>query len=141
MSDNNLPITGRCQCDGVHYEVNQAFLYQYACHCNDCQKQSASAYSTAAGISPGSLTIVKGELLNYPKRADSGRTVNCYFCKHCGNRIYHQSQEQPEMIRLKTGTLDNTAQIKPDLHGWVSSQLDWVAIDDSVPQYDTQPDY
>ena len=136
-----LPITGRCQCDKVHYQVTEPFLYQYVCHCTDCQKLTSSAYSTAAGIKPGSLQIIKGESINYPKKADSGRTVNCYFCSGCGNRIYHQSQEMPEVIRLKTGTLDDTGLIKPELHVWLNSKLSWVTIDESVPQYDTQPDY
>ena len=35
---------GGCQCGAIRYRLLQAPVALYACHCQDCQKQSSSAF-------------------------------------------------------------------------------------------------
>ena len=37
-------LTGGCQCGAVRYAISAAPLRLIACHCRECQKQSASAF-------------------------------------------------------------------------------------------------
>lgn len=133
------PITGKCQCGNIQYEINQPFLKQIVCHCRECQKLSATSFSITAIIPQDAFKLVSGELTSYTRVADSGLTNNCYFCPSCGNRIYHQNPDMPEKIRLKPGTLDDTSIIKPTMHVWLQSKQDWVDIPEGVETYDTQP--
>jgi hypothetical protein len=40
-----LPLTGGCICGGIRYEITQAPVAVYACHCTDCQRITSSAFS------------------------------------------------------------------------------------------------
>jgi hypothetical protein len=39
-----LPQTGGCQCGALHYEITQAPIMVYTCHCTDCQRMTSSAF-------------------------------------------------------------------------------------------------
>ncbi len=91
-------------------------------------------------ISAASFVLISGKLKMWQRFADSGADVHCYFCPGCGNRIYHVNPSQPEILRFKPGTLDDTRLIKPELHVWTRSRQDWVTIPEEMPQFATQPD-
>jgi hypothetical protein len=46
-----LPQTGGCQCGAVCYEITQAPIMIYTCHCTDCQRMTSSAFSNEAECS------------------------------------------------------------------------------------------
>ncbi|WP_101758131.1 GFA family protein [Oceanicoccus sp. KOV_DT_Chl] len=135
------PQSGRCQCDAIQYQVDEPFLFQVQCHCNDCQKYSATAFGISAFIPQTSFHITKGTPKKWSRPADSGGTVDCYFCGECGNRIYHHNPNKPELIKLKPGTLDDVSVIQPQMHVWVRSKQPWVEIPAGVEQHQTQPEF
>lgn len=139
QQDPAFPATGCCQCGAIRYVIKAPFLAQIVCHCTDCQKLSATAFSISSLLETSTFELTQGELRLHSKIADSGETIDCYFCPDCGNRIYHQTRSQAEMIRLKPGTLDNTALIEPTIHVWIKSKQDWVVIPEGVECYETQP--
>jgi hypothetical protein len=42
-----LPQSGGCQCGAIRYEVSEAPLLVYTCHCRECQRLTGSAFSMA----------------------------------------------------------------------------------------------
>lgn len=40
------PYTGGCQCKRIRYEIRAEPLTLYVCHCQECQKQSFSAFGS-----------------------------------------------------------------------------------------------
>ena len=56
-----LPLTGRCNCGAVTYEVTAPLTGASYCHCKRCQRRSGAAASANARIAPGSFQIVSGE--------------------------------------------------------------------------------
>ena len=136
----SYPATGTCQCGKVHYRVNKPPLVTVVCHCTDCQKVSAGAFSMTMFIKREDFEVLRGELAAFDRPADSGNVARCYFCPSCSNRIYHENPEKPEMVRLKPGTLDNTNILRPDMHVWTRSKQDWVELPSDIPCYEQQPD-
>ncbi len=137
----NYPVKGSCQCGKINYEITEPFLYQVVCHCTDCQKLSATSFSISSILPQDAFKLLSGTLKKWSRIADSGKQVDCYFCPECGNRIYHHSPDKPEYIRLKPGTLEDTAVINPQAHAWVKRKQAWVEIPKGVQQYDTQPEW
>jgi hypothetical protein len=125
---------GSCQCGGVRYEVTGPPMVSLVCHCRDCQKLSASAYSPTL-VFPSEAFRVEGRLERWESRADSGTRKHAYFCPRCGNRIYHQDPDQPSTVRLKAGTLDGPIPA-PQAHVWVSRKQPWVTLPDGVPTFE-----
>ena len=136
---SKLPLSGSCNCGSIEYEVTGPFITQRACHCVQCQKHTQSAYSLVGILAREHFRVVKGELKNWVKTADSGLQHNCWFCPTCGNRIYHDHSDMPA-IRLKLGTLDDTSVIRPEGHLWVSMKQDWLELPEGTPTHETQPD-
>jgi hypothetical protein len=87
----------------------------------------------------GSFKLLKGELKQYTRKADSGNSLDCFFCPECGTRIYHGMGDDSGAVKIKPGTLDDTSWLKPVTHVWTSSKQGWVTIPEGVPTHETQP--
>lgn len=127
-------MRGSCQCGQVTYEVTGPPLASIVCHCKDCQKLSASAWSTTLPFKADALEV-RGRLKRWDRIADSGTPNAAYFCPECGNRIYHENPDDPRLRRLKAGTLDGDPIPAPQIHVWVSRKQPWVEIPDGVPAF------
>ncbi|KAK0736644.1 Mss4-like protein [Apiosordaria backusii] len=103
---NKMQVT--CQCAFISFPLTAPLLDLYHCHCLECQKQSSSAFGTSAIFSSSSFSIpveIQSKLSMWTRPTKEGRTMDCYFCKECGCRIYHH-------IREADGTLRNTVSVK-----------------------------
>jgi len=134
------PLTGTCQCGGVRYVVHGEPVATVACHCRDCQKLSASAFSITMVIPRDSFELLSGDLAVFERPADMGGSALCYFCRTCGNRVYHENPQLPGFLRLKPGGLDDTSRIVPEAHVWTSRAQAWFRFPEGVPVFETQPD-
>jgi hypothetical protein len=133
-----LPLTGGCQCGAVRYEVTAEPLTLIACHCTECQKQSASAFGMTLRVARDALNIT-GALNRWDRKAESGNTVTCLFCPVCGVRLIHQVGETPPTVNIKAGTLDNTSELAPAGHIWTRSAQPWMRAEMSGLTYDRAP--
>jgi hypothetical protein len=134
-----LTRAGGCQCGAVRYRIAGERLVVYACHCRDCQRQTASAFALSIPVR-ASAFAVQGRLDRWSRTADSGATTDCFFCPACGTRIYHASSRSPDRVTVKGGTLDETADLTPVAHLWMSRKQPWLPLPTGVPMFDTQPD-
>jgi hypothetical protein len=132
-------MNGGCQCGEIRYMLSGTLPPAYACHCGECKKQSASAFSMSVVVAFDRLTVA-GIPASFETTAYSGATKTCYFCPKCGTRLWHGSSALPDIITLKVGTLDESAHIAPSAHLWVSKKQAGISLDPAVPAFDTQPD-
>jgi hypothetical protein len=129
---------GGCQCEAIRYTLTGALPPAYACHCGDCKKQSASAFSMSVVVEFSRFTVV-GDPVSFDTAALSGAVKSCFFCPTCGTRLWHRSSSRPDRVTLKVGSLDDSAGIAPRGHLWVSRLQAGISLDPSVPAFDTQP--
>jgi hypothetical protein len=62
-----------------------------------------------------------------------------FSCAKCGTRLWHRTGNS-ETVTLKVGTLDDASGVSPRGHLWVSGKPPWIALDPSLPAFETQPD-
>jgi hypothetical protein len=134
-----LPLTGGCQCRAVRYEIDAEPQALYACHCTECQKQSASAFALSMLVPRDAVRVTQGELREWVRRADSGRMISCLFCATCGTRVFHNPHSNPKVTTIKPGTLDDTSWFDPIGHIWTRSAQPWVDIPADTVNYEGQP--
>lgn len=132
-------MTGGCQCRSVCYRVAARSPVVYACHCRECQKQSASAFGLSLPVARSDFQV-NGALSSWERATDLGSRTHCFFCPACGSRVYHASDRSPDRVTVKAGSLDDTSGLHPVAHIWVSRKQPWVIIPDAVPTHPTQPD-
>jgi hypothetical protein len=135
---NGQPISGGCQCGDVRYVINLKQLIAYACHCLECKKQSASSFAVSVPV-PAKHFKLTGSVSVYRRPTESGTSTNCFFCAHCGTRIYHQSERSPDTVTVKGGTLDELASIPLVAHLWTKRKHHWIALPPDAEIHETQP--
>lgn len=132
-------FTGQCQCAAVRYRVEGRLLTVFACHCTECQRQSASAFGMALWVQDAQRTLSGPPLQAWARTTPSGQTMVGYWCPVCGTRLFHQVQAPGAPLSIKPGTLDDAGRYAPAAHIWTASKQPWVPLDDAVPQYPGNP--
>lgn len=131
---------GGCQCGGVRYECAEWPIKTFVCHCTECRKQSASAFSISYFVPRASFNVTEGTPQFWARVADSERKLECAFCSACGSRLWHQSSQESETISVKGGSLDEPVDISNATHIWVTSKLPSVEIPDSAIKHLKEPE-
>ena len=134
-------IAGSCLCGSVRYQSDAEPLMTAVCHCDNCQRQSGTAFSIIVGLPPGSLRF-EGEqnLATFKDRGElSGKGVDRRFCKHCGSPILSLVEMMPNMHFLKAGTLDDKSWLRPTMHVWCDSAQPWVEIPEAAVRFAKNP--
>lgn len=130
--------TGQCLCGEISYQITGDPVAAGVCHCKNCQRQGGSAFSTLWGIARTAIQFAGATPKCYVDGdTASGGQVSRYFCGNCGSALYSEGR-QPDVLYLKTGTLDDTTSFSPAFHVWVDSKQSWVDLPDDVAQVATQ---
>ena len=133
----NTVLKGSCLCNGIQYEVRSALGDIMQCHCQKCRKANGTAFATNAAISTEDFVLLTGEALLGEFESTPG--VFRVFCKQCASPLYSRRPSQPDMLRLRIGTLDTPIEGRPSTHIFVGSKAEWEEITDDVPQYNERP--
>ena len=135
----SLPLKGGCYCGAVRYEVAAPPLTLYCCHCTNCQKITASAFTLSTIIMEQSFSITKGAPKSIEWTADSGTGRFGLFCGDCGTRIVHGQTPSNGALSLRGGSLDDTSWFKPVGHIWTRSAQKWIHYEPDDLTCDVQP--
>jgi len=138
-SAHNLSRSGGCQCGGVRYELLAPPLKIYICHCEECRKQSASAFGISLIVRASSFALTRGSPRRWCRPTDSGRTLDCYFCPNCGSRVWHGDAARDETLSIKGGSLDEPIDVSAAAHIWTTRKLQGVIIPELAEQHPREP--
>ena len=130
-------LKGSCLCNSIQYEIHGELGPTMMCHCSKCRKANGSAYAVNAAVKTDEFHFVKGKEL--VSEFESSPGVFRTFCKQCGSPLYSRRPSQPELLRLRIGTLDTPVAVKPIAHIFVGSKASWDEIHDDIPQYEERP--
>ena len=73
---------------------------------------------------------MKARPASYPSSAALDRV----FCKQCGTRLFSW-RTNGTAAGVALATFDDRNAFAPTEHIWVSEKIDWVQLDDGLPQY------
>jgi hypothetical protein len=135
----NIPAPGACQCGQLQLQLRSAPLFSYACHCQDCQKRTGSAFSMGLVCAAEGIAI-DGQLSSWTRTSEDGHTNTRYSCADCGNIIYGASTASEGLWKLQTGLLDDTSDLHPEVHIWTCRKQAWLALPPDVPVFERQPE-
>ena len=83
---------------------------------------------------PQTALEVEGETGSYPSSA----TLDRVFCKACGTRLFSW-RKNGTAAGVALAAFDDRNAFAPTEHIWVSEKMNWVKIDDGLPQYSKGP--
>jgi hypothetical protein len=129
-----LPLTGRCLCGGVRFELTEPLLGAGYCHCTRCQRRTGTAASAQARVAPGSLRITAGEELVRTYEPPDGFGTS--FCSACGAALWSRHPGEGEVMSVRLGVLDADPGVRPAYRQFVAYAAPWEPIpDDGLPRY------
>ena len=131
---------GGCLCGAVRYTFSAEPIAAVHCHCSDCQKATGSGFATVFGLSREQLSISGSEHLGrYTVTADSGRDVSRLFCTTCGSPLFTEADNNPELVWVKAGSLDDGAWLQPTDRCWTGSAAPWAPANDALTRHTGNP--
>ena len=136
-----LPLAGGCQCGALRYEISQAPLMVYNCHCTNCQKIGGGACATVLTLVEASFSFTKGEPSRFEWTSDAGNRRFGWFCGGCGSRIAHGQIPSARILSVRGGTLDDTRWIEPVGDIWIRSAQPWTLTGDRIRVEQQPADY
>jgi hypothetical protein len=135
MAEPQLPLTGGCMCGGVRFELSEPLLGALLCHCKRCQRRTGTGVSTTALTAPGSYRTVTGEEIIRRWDPGDGGYIKV-FCSKCGSQLFTTNPEDPEILAIRMGALDEDPGIRPSVHQFVGSAPAWAPVpDDGLPRF------
>lgn len=142
MNNNFSPppiiLTGGCMCGAVRYELNSKPITVGLCHCNRCRPQSGTSFSMVAFFERSGL-FLKGETAVFDDIGTSGLRVLRRYCPKCGSPLTTEPDIAPTIFFLKTGGLDQTDWLHPNIELFVTRRLAWVSPVPGATQYEGNP--
>ena len=139
MNNAMLRYTGGCLCGSVRFVISESPTTVYACHCSDCQTASGSSFVLAMRVPHGSISVIKGDVLETIRSREDGREKKIFRCPKCLSALWGKRLDSPEYCTVYVGTLDNSADIEPVGHIWTSDAQDWIHIPEDVLSFEYSP--
>ncbi len=127
-----MQINGSCHCGAVSFTAFIDPSRVKVCHCADCQVLSGAPLR-AAVAAPIETFALRGTVKSYVKVAESGNRRAQVFCPECGTPLYGAEPENPTMVVIRLGCVEQRAQLKPSAQVWHHSALPWLAELPSIP--------
>ena len=129
----SAPLTGRCMCGAVRFEVTRPLLGAIYCHCKRCQRRTGTAFSVSGLTEPGSMRVTAGEDVVRSWDPADGGWIKA-FCGECGSQVYTTSSRRPELQSVRMGALDEDPGIRPSAHQFTDYAAPWEPLpDDGLP--------
>ena len=120
---------GGCLCGAVRFRCEGEPINVRICHCRNCQKAMGSPFFARALFDQKAL-MVEGETARYA----SSEVLDRVFCKTCGTRLFAW-RKQPAVAGVALAAFDDRNAFAPTDHMWVTEKMDWVRLEDGLPQY------
>jgi hypothetical protein len=131
-----MKLEGGCYCGAVRYEAEGEPMLQAQCHCRECQ--------FITGGSPNMFVVMPLEGFKYTKgapkqfaRTDLEKPVTREFCAECGTHMVTLPQRPVAVV--KVGTLDNPAQITPQIAIYTIDKQPFHHIPEGMPSFERMP--
>lgn len=129
-------LTGKCGCGLVTYHMKTPPMLVHCCHCNECQRQTGSAYVLNAIIEADQVEF-KGPIIENVLPTPSGKGQIITRCKECGVAIFSSYLIRLGKLRyVRVGTLDDPDRCRPDAQIFTRSKQAWVPLCNDIPSFD-----
>ena len=134
------PMTGHCLCGNVTYRIDAEPFAQAICHCEDCQRQTGTAFSIVIGVPHDAMTVEGDSLAIFDTTGEvHGGATHRHFCSNCGSPLFSVVDAQPEVAYIKAGTLDDASWLEPNAEVFTRSALPWSPRLANAATFETMP--
>jgi hypothetical protein len=135
MTTEATQLTGACMCGAVRFEVTAPIAGAAYCHCKRCQRRTGTAFSVSGLTQPGSFEVTQGldSVRTYQPEGDGWLKS---FCVECGSQLFTTQPENPDLVAVRLGALDQDPGVRPSVHQFVDYAAPWEPVpEDGLPRF------
>jgi hypothetical protein len=122
---------GGCLCGTVRFKAEGEPANVRICHCRNCQKAMGSPFFARALFDQKALTV-QGETARFA----SSEMLDRVFCPICGTRLFSWRRDGTR-AGVALAVFDDRNAFTPTEHIWVAEKMEWVKLEDGLPQHPT----
>jgi len=126
-----MPLTGRCLCGAVAFEVDGPLQPLAHCHCSMCRKSHGAPFASFAGAAKSAFRWLRGT--EHVRHYESSPGTQRAFCGICGSPLPAGD------VFIPVGLLDGDPKLGALPHIFVGSKAPWYEIRDAAPQFEEYP--
>jgi hypothetical protein len=121
---------GSCLCGQVRWRASAEPVNVRVCHCNNCRRATGAPFFARAVFLTADFER-EGETTCWP----TSPRVDRRSCARCGTAMFSVPNDPPARVGVAVATFADPKRVAPQMHIWVSKKLDWIVIDDGLPQH------
>lgn len=121
-------LTGGCQCGAIRYALLAAPEGAHLCHCRMCQKAVGGPFAALAPVRLRDFEWTRGPPATFLSSSAATRD----FCSACGTPLTFRYLRK-DWIDVTIGSLDQPAEVPPELHHGIESRVAWLDRLDRLP--------
>lgn len=126
---------GGCACGAVRYRLKAEPIVVNCCHCNNCQRQTGSAFAVNAVIETANVELLSGdvEVVSVPRE---GAPHDIHRCPKCRTAVWSDYGRRPGVRFVRVGTLDDNEALRPTAHIFTKAKVPWLQLSGDIPAYE-----
>ena len=123
--------TGRCECGGVRYRLTGEMRQVVHCHCTPCRRITGHHMAATAVARPDLRLDEESTLAWYDRTPE----VRYGFCGRCGSTLFWTAADEPSMIAVAAGSLDQPTGLKTVVAIFTDEASDFHSLDPTLEAY------
>jgi hypothetical protein len=134
-----LPLTGGCACGAIRYETTAEPVVMFHCHCRDCQRASGGPFTSFVIVPAEAFRFSQGSLRLHDSPSHRGGKTHRGFCADCGSPILAKTDANPDIVAIRTASLDDASWFNPQMDVWTSDAHPWDQMNPALPKFEKYP--
>lgn len=128
------PLTGRCHCGGVTFDLARARGSVY-CHCSICRRTSGAPFIAAVTVKPNDAEVRCADGVELTPYASSSYLTR-HRCSRCGAAIFNAIRMESGLAfdNFMVALVDNAQAPHPTHHIYYAERI--LDLDDGLPKFD-----
>ncbi|HEX4639049.1 MAG TPA: GFA family protein [Chthoniobacterales bacterium] len=139
MNKISTPFSGGCACGAIRYESSAGPMFMFHCHCRDCQRAIGGPFSSYVIVPADEFKISKGSLRFHDSSSERGGETHRGFCSDCGSPVVVKTDSNPDIVGIRTASLDDPSWFEQQMDVWTSDAHAWDKMSPALPRFETYP--
>ena len=139
MTTTTTPFSGECACGAIRYQSSAEPVLMLHCHCRDCQRSSGGPFSSFVIVQKDAFKLLQGSLHFHDMPSEAGGKTHRGFCASCGSPILVRTDSQPQIVAIRTASLDDPSWFNPQMDVWTSDAHPWDHMNSTLAKFEKYP--
>jgi hypothetical protein len=139
MTKITTPFSGGCACGAIRYESTAEPVIMLHCHCRDCQRSSGGPFSSFVVVPTEAFKLLQGSPRFHPSPSEAGGMTRRGFCPDCGSPVMVKPDAVPQLVAIRTASLDDPSWFNPQVDVWTSDAHPWDQMNPALPKFEKYP--